>query len=81
MPESGEKSILSGEQIPCPDGKMRYFQPLRVAMYRKMRQWIREAAPLVPIYLCMETREVWDQVFGYFPSCGKELGNELVGTV
>jgi len=27
----------------------------------------------------METREVWDQVFGYFPSCGKELGNELVG--
>ncbi len=71
--------ILSGEQVSCPDGKMRYFQPLRVAMYRKMRQWIREAAPLVPLYLCMETREVWDQVFGYFPSCGKELGNELVG--
>ena len=72
--------ILSGEQVPCPDGKMRYFQPLRVAMYRKMRQWIRNAAPLVPIYLCMETREVWDQVFGYFPSCGKELGNELART-
>ncbi len=71
--------ILSGEQVPCPDGKMRYFQPLRVAMYRKMRQWIREAAPLVPIYLCMETREVWDQVFGYFPSCGRELGDELAG--
>lgn len=41
--------FLSGEQVPCPDGKMRYFQPLRVAMYRNMRQWVREAAPLTPL--------------------------------
>ena len=70
--------LLTGEQVPCPDGKLRYFQPLRVAMYRKMVRWIRLAAPTVKIYLCMESKEVWEQVFGYAPSCEKELGNKLV---
>ena len=69
--------LLSGEQILCPDGKMRYFQPLRVAMYRKMLGWIRAASPTVFVYLCMESREVWEQVFGFAPSCEKELGNQM----
>lgn len=69
--------LLSGEQVLCPDGKMRYFQPLRVAMYRKMLGWIRRASPTVFVYLCMESREVWEQVFGFAPSCEKELGNQL----
>jgi spore photoproduct lyase len=69
--------ILSGEQILCPDGKMRYFQPLRVRMYRKMLEWIRSASPIVFVYLCMETKEVWDQVFGFSPSCEKELGSQM----
>jgi spore photoproduct lyase len=70
--------ILSGEQVLCPDGKMRYFQPLRVSMYRKMLRWIREASPTVFVYLCMESKEVWEQVFGFAPSCEKELGSQLV---
>src|SRR5258706_6453516 len=69
--------LLTGEQVLCPDGKLRYFQPLRVAMYRKMVGWIRRAAPTVKIYLCMESKEVWQQVFGFAPSCEKELGNEM----
>ena len=69
--------LLTGEQVPCPDGKLRYFQPLRVEMYRKMLHWIRGQAPMVKIYLCMESKEVWEQVFGYAPSCEKELGNQL----
>lgn len=69
--------LLSGEQVLCPDSKMRYFQPLRVSMYRKMLRWIRAAAPTVFVYLCMESREVWEQVFGFAPSCEKELGNQL----
>jgi spore photoproduct lyase len=74
FPRSG---LLTGEQVLAPDGKLRYFQPLRVEMYRKMVQWIRRAAPTVKIYLCMESREVWQQVFGYAPACEKELGNEI----
>ena len=69
--------LLAGEQVPCPDGKLRYFQPQRIQMYRKMVQWIRRFAPMVQIYLCMESKEIWQQVFGFFPACEKELGNQL----
>lgn len=69
--------LPAGEQVLCPDGKMRYFQPLRVAMYRKMLGWIRAASPIVFVYLCMESREVWQQVFGFAPSCEKELGRAI----
>ena len=69
--------LLTGEQVLCPDGKLRYFQPLRVEMYRRMVGWIRRTAPTVKIYLCMESKEVWQQVFGFAPACEKELGNEM----
>jgi spore photoproduct lyase len=72
-------SLLTGEQVLCPDGKLRYFQPLRVAMYKKMLGWMRRAAPTVKVYLCMESKEVWQQVYGYAPGCEKELGMHLVG--
>jgi spore photoproduct lyase len=73
-------SLVTGEQVLCPDGKFRYFQPLRVAMYRKMLAWMRRAAPTAKVYLCMESREVWQQVFGYAPGCEKELGMQLAPT-
>ena len=61
----------------CPDGKLRYFQPLRVEMYRKMVGWIRRAAPTVKIYLCMESREVWQQVFGFAPAVKKNSAMQM----
>lgn len=70
-------TLLTGEQVLCPDGKLRYFQPLRVEMYRKMLTWIRPWAPTTKVYLCMESREVWQQVFGFAPSCEKELAGQL----
>ena len=73
-----QSSLVTGEQVLCPDGKLRYFQPLRVSMYRQMLAWMRRAAPTVKVYLCMESREVWQQVFGYAPACEKELGMQLV---
>jgi spore photoproduct lyase len=73
--------LVAGEQVLCPDGKLRYFQPLRVSMYRTMLQFIRRAAPTLKVYLCMESREVWHQVFGYAPACEKELGAELAPAV
>ena len=76
-----ETTVLSGEQILCPDGKMRYFQPLRVGMYRKMLGWIRAASPTVFVYLCMESKEVWQQVFGFAPSCEKELGAQMAPVI
>jgi spore photoproduct lyase len=76
-----QNPLVAGEQVLCPDGKLRYFQPLRVSMYRTMLRFIRRAAPTLKVYLCMESREVWHQVFGYAPACEKDLGAELAPAV
>ncbi len=70
--------LLSGEQILCADGKWRTFQALRVTMYRMLTGWLKEAAPQVPLYMCMETAPVWEKVFGRAPTCDKEVARALV---
>ncbi|NOY53905.1 MAG: hypothetical protein GXP58_09850 [Deltaproteobacteria bacterium] len=62
-----ESPIVTGEFIPCPDGKMRYLRSIRVPAYRKMVEWIRSYGSKVPVYLCMESREVWERVFASAP--------------
>ena len=69
--------ILSGEQIPCADGKWRTFQALRVKMYRTILRWLKDAAPQVPHYMCMETAAVWEKVLGYTPDCDKDVARTL----
>lgn len=69
--------LITAEQVLAPDGKLRYFQALRIDMYRKMLRWIRRGAPTAKVYLCMESKHVWEQVFGYAPSCEKELGAQM----
>jgi len=59
--------IMYDEFVHAPDGKMRYFRPLRVEMYRHLVNEIRAAAPEVCIYLCMENPRVWQEVFGFDP--------------
>ncbi|MGE0825722.1 MAG: radical SAM protein [Candidatus Binatia bacterium] len=71
--------ILAGEQVACADGKWRTFQALRVKMYRSILGWLREAAPQVPHYMCMETAAVWDKVFGYTPRADKDVAQMLTG--
>jgi len=60
-------TITSGELVPSWDGKLRYFRPIRVALYRKMVEWIAARAPGVAVYLCMESTEIWKDVFGWSP--------------
>jgi spore photoproduct lyase len=70
-----------GEFVPGHHGKLRYFRPIREEMYRKMRSWIREVAPEVFVYLCMESRFVWERSFGLCPSCPSNLGSLLDSAV
>jgi len=65
--------IIYEEFITGLDGKMRYFKPKRVEIYRKMLSWIKEFAPEVPVYLCMESRDVWRKVFGFSPRDPREV--------
>ena len=69
--------IVYGEFIPGLDGKMRYFKPLRIQIYQKMVSWIREAAPKVCIYFCMEDDEVWEKSMGYLPAAHGGLSKML----
>lgn len=60
-------NIPYGEFIPGLDGKMRYFKPLRIRLYRSMVTWIKEVAPHTTVYLCMEDDQVWRESFGFIP--------------
>jgi spore photoproduct lyase len=69
--------IAYGEFITGLDNKMRYFKPLRLALYRQMVEWIRTAAPQVTLYFCMEDDQVWQQTMGEAPSPSGGLGRML----
>jgi spore photoproduct lyase len=62
-----DSDIIHGEFIPGLDGKMRYFKPLRIRLYRLMVEWLRELAPKVTSYLCMEDEQIWELVYGFAP--------------
>jgi len=56
------------EFVPGLDQKYRYFRDQRVEMYRFVHQELRkQAAPSTCIYLCMESDEIWREVFGFTP--------------
>ncbi len=59
--------IIYEEFIKGPDGKMRYFKPLRIKLYRKIIACIRDHAPDAVVYLCMEDDEVWRKSLGFTP--------------
>ncbi|HNY29236.1 MAG TPA: radical SAM protein [Candidatus Sumerlaeota bacterium] len=60
------------------DRKMRYPQPLRIHIYRKMVEWIRQAGGRdVLVYFCMENAQVWRSVMGHAPRDNEELAGWL----
>jgi spore photoproduct lyase len=63
-----QSPIPYGEFVSGLDGKMRYFKPLRIALYRHVASVIREYAPNVTVYFCMENDEVWHKSLGYVPA-------------
>jgi spore photoproduct lyase len=62
-----DSKIVYEEFITGPDGKMRYFKPLRINLYRKIIACIREHAPDTTVYLCMENDEIWRKSLGFIP--------------
>ena len=57
-----ECSLLLAEFVPCPDGKHRYFRPLRVELYRKIIREIRKHDGGIPVQICMESEQVIQDV-------------------
>jgi spore photoproduct lyase len=68
------------EFILAGDGKMRYPQPVRTHVYRRMLRWIRESGgENVLVYFCMENAAVWREVMGHAPQDDDELARWLDG--
>jgi len=72
-----ESTICYGEFILGLDNKMRYFKPLRIEIYKAIISCIRQYAPELLIYFCMEDCEVWEKCMGFFPAREGELGHML----
>lgn len=57
-----ESRIVYEEMIRGKDGKFRYFKPLRIELYREIAGYIRKnGGEQIPIYLCMEGKEIWEK--------------------
>ena len=72
-----DSCICYGEFILGLDNKMRYFKPLRIALYKELISLIREYDPNVLVYFCMEDEEVWEKSMGIYPAGEGELGRWL----
>jgi spore photoproduct lyase len=71
-----QTEVFLGELFPGRDAKFRYLKEMRVEMYQKMVGWLKEVEPDLFIYLCMESKEVWEKVFGWTPENSRHL-NQL----
>jgi spore photoproduct lyase len=58
-----QNRILDEELVLGFDRKLRYPEALRVIIYRNMLEWIRKRSQTVPVYLCMESKPLWQAVF------------------
>jgi spore photoproduct lyase len=70
-------SMLTGEEVLGPDGRMRTFTPLRLRLFTSIRARIEHYAPKIPLYLCMESGSIHERVFGSRPANPAALGARL----
>lgn len=69
-----QTKILTGELVPGRDGKLRYFKPIRLEMYRKIVRFLRQGGgEKIPFYFCMEDDEVWQEILGLSPGRKEEV--------
>ncbi len=67
-----DRPYMYDEFVPCRDGKFRYLQKERIAIYRHLRDLLRSVTD-APLYLCMESAAVWTAVFDAPPDAWNSL--------
>jgi spore photoproduct lyase len=65
--------LFTSEHLPSKDGKFRYLRPLRNQAYETIRGYLKSRSEELSIYLCMETREIWEGVTGKTPRSDEKL--------
>ena len=70
-----QTEIMSSEFIKGRDGKLRYFKPHRLGLYKKIVNFIhQESREKIPLYFCMESVDIWMKVMGWIPEGQEDLG-------
>jgi spore photoproduct lyase len=66
--------IIYDEFIKGKDGKLRYFKPLRLELYKKIVGFIKKwGGEEIPLYFCMEGEDVWREAMGWIPKGEESL--------
>ena len=65
--------LFTGEHIASKDGKHRYLRSLRNEAYKNLRQFLKNISTDLDVYVCMETKEIWEGVTGKMPRSDKTL--------
>jgi spore photoproduct lyase len=69
--------ILDGEFITGLDGKMRYFKPIRIELYKFVKDCLNNWERGLCLYLCMESDEIWCKAMDWSPGESKGLAGYL----
>jgi spore photoproduct lyase len=59
-----DDEFILQEHVRCADGKFRYYKPIRRRVYRAILDEIAKSLTPPFAYMCMESPEMWDEVFG-----------------
>ena len=60
-----DSKMIYGEFVTGLDGKARYLKQIRTEIYRGILSAIYNRSRDVTVYFCMESEEVWQNVFGF----------------
>lgn len=73
----GKSHILDGEFINGLDGKMRYFKPIRIEIYSRIKEYLDSWSKELGLYFCMESSDVWLKSLGWTPDNSDGLSDYL----
>ena len=68
-----DTQLFIGEHVASKDGKYRYLRPLRNRAYENLRDTLKKYSADLNVYMCMETREIWEGVTGKMPRSDEKL--------
>lgn len=73
-----KSKIFYNEFVPV-NGKVRYFRPIRENIYQKMIEWLAPFKEKTPIYLCMETKTIWEKIMPDIHPTNKSIETHVCG--
>jgi len=70
--------IIFNEFVLGKDKKTRLAVGLRIKIFKKMLAFFKQIDPELFVYLCMEGKFVWEQVFGFAPKSVQDFESKFI---